>query len=76
MGRHKQHANWCRTAISLQFWLGWRLALAQALLQLYRMAPEERARLGINDQLIRLSVGIEDVADLVADLDRALDTQS
>jgi cystathionine gamma-lyase len=35
--------------------------------------PEkERARLGINDQLIRLSVGIEDLADLVADLDQAL----
>ena len=35
--------------------------------------PEaERAALGISDQLIRLSVGIEAVDDLVADLDRAL----
>ncbi len=32
----------------------------------------ERAALGISDQLIRLSVGIEAVDDLVADLDRAL----
>jgi cystathionine gamma-lyase len=32
----------------------------------------ERAKLGISDTLIRLSVGIEDVADLVADLDQAL----
>jgi cystathionine gamma-lyase len=35
--------------------------------------PEkERAALGISDQLIRLSVGIEDLDDLIADLDRAL----
>jgi cystathionine gamma-lyase len=35
--------------------------------------PEkERAKLGISDQLIRLSVGIEAVEDLVSDLDRAL----
>jgi cystathionine gamma-lyase len=35
--------------------------------------PEkERAALGISDQLIRLSVGIEDIEDLLADLDRAL----
>ena len=35
--------------------------------------PEkERAQLGISDQLIRLSVGIEAVEDLIEDLDRAL----
>jgi cystathionine gamma-lyase len=34
--------------------------------------PETRARLGISDTLIRLSVGIEDCADLLADLERAL----
>ncbi len=33
---------------------------------------EARARLGIVDGLIRLSVGIEDADDLIADLDRAL----
>jgi cystathionine gamma-lyase len=32
---------------------------------------ERRARLGISDALIRLSVGIEECDDLVADLDRA-----
>jgi len=32
----------------------------------------ERAKLGISDTLIRLSVGIEAVADLIADLDQAL----
>ncbi len=34
--------------------------------------PEIRARLGINNVLLRLSVGIEDGDDLIADLDRAL----
>jgi cystathionine gamma-lyase len=33
---------------------------------------ELRARLGIADNLVRLSVGIEDINDLVADLDQAL----
>jgi cystathionine gamma-lyase len=33
---------------------------------------EEREKLGISDQLIRLSVGIESVEDLLADLDQAL----
>jgi cystathionine gamma-lyase len=33
---------------------------------------EERAKLGISDQLIRLSVGIEALEDLLADLDQAL----
>lgn len=33
---------------------------------------EERDQLGISDNLIRLSVGIEDEADLLADLDQAL----
>ena len=36
------------------------------------LAPEERARLGITDGLIRLSVGLETPADLIADLDQAL----
>ncbi len=34
--------------------------------------PENRARLGITDNLVRLSVGVEDVADLRAELDAAL----
>jgi cystathionine gamma-lyase len=33
---------------------------------------ELRARLGITDNLVRLSVGIEDIEDLIADLDQAL----
>ena len=34
--------------------------------------PEQRAAIGISDTLIRLSVGIEDVSDLISDLDQAL----
>ena len=37
-----------------------------------RVAPEERARLGITDGTLRMSVGIEDADDLIADLDQAL----
>ncbi|MGH8223569.1 MAG: cystathionine gamma-synthase [Woeseiaceae bacterium] len=33
--------------------------------------PDKRAALGISDQLIRLSVGIEDAGDLIADLEHA-----
>jgi methionine-gamma-lyase len=36
------------------------------------MSPEARAACGIGEGLIRFSVGIEDVADIIADLDRAL----
>lgn len=34
--------------------------------------PEERAKLGISDTLVRLSVGVEDLEDLIRDLDSAL----
>ncbi len=36
------------------------------------LTPEERRRIGITDGTIRLSVGIEDVEDLIDDLDQAL----
>jgi O-succinylhomoserine sulfhydrylase len=37
-----------------------------------RIGAEERARLGIGDGMLRLSVGLEDVRDLIDDLSRAL----
>ncbi|MBF0462572.1 MAG: O-succinylhomoserine sulfhydrylase [Magnetococcales bacterium] len=37
-----------------------------------RLAPEMRAAAGVTDGLVRLSVGLEDVADIIADLDQAL----
>jgi cystathionine gamma-lyase len=34
--------------------------------------PDQRAAMGITDGMVRLSVGIEDVDDLIADLQQAL----
>jgi len=36
------------------------------------LTPEERIQVGIPDGLVRLSAGIEDIADIIADLDQAL----
>jgi cystathionine gamma-synthase/methionine-gamma-lyase len=36
------------------------------------LAPKHRERLGIRDNLVRLSVGIEATEDIIADLDQAL----
>ena len=38
-----------------------------------RLSPEERATAGIGDGLIRIAVGLEEVADIQADLQRGLD---
>ncbi len=38
-----------------------------------RLPPQERKRLGITDGFLRISVGIEDLTDITADIDRALD---
>ncbi|MBV9169580.1 MAG: cystathionine gamma-synthase [Chloroflexi bacterium] len=43
-----------------------------ALMTHASLPPERRAEIGIDDGLIRLSVGIEDPEDLIADLDQAL----
>ena len=37
-----------------------------------RLAPEERAHLGISDRFVRISVGLEDIDDLKEDVDQAL----
>ncbi|MGI9379681.1 MAG: O-succinylhomoserine sulfhydrylase [Methyloligellaceae bacterium] len=37
-----------------------------------RLTPDARAELGISDSLVRVSVGLEDVADLTVDIDQAL----
>jgi cystathionine gamma-synthase len=43
-----------------------------ALMSFYELDPEQRAAIGIVPGLVRMSVGIEDVADLEADLVNAL----
>lgn len=40
----------------------------------FRLSAEARAEAGVKDSLIRLSVGLEDVADIIKDLARGLDS--
>ena len=42
------------------------------LMSYWDYPAEERQRYGITDTLVRLSCGIEDAADLIADLEQAL----
>jgi cystathionine beta-lyase/cystathionine gamma-synthase len=37
------------------------------------LAPKQRQRLGIGDGLVRLSVGIEDPADIIGDIVQAVE---
>jgi len=48
------------------------LVTLPALASYYNLTPEERLALGIPDNLVRLSLGVEDTADLLADLSQAL----
>ena len=48
--------------------------MSSALMTHTSVLPEQRAALGISDQLIRVSVGLEDASDLCADMTAALDT--
>jgi cystathionine gamma-synthase len=43
-----------------------------ALMSYYELSTEERLAVGIKDNLVRLSLGIEDASDLIADLAQAL----
>jgi len=49
------------------------LCLYPAMSSHRAVAPEVRAALGITDGLVRLSIGIEDVQDIIADLEQALE---
>ena len=44
-----------------------------SLVSYYELSSEERAEIGISDNLVRLAVGIESVDDIIADLAQALD---
>ncbi|XP_072417074.1 cystathionine gamma-lyase-like [Chiloscyllium punctatum] len=48
------------------------LAENSAIMSLGSIPKEERDALGISDTLIRLSVGLEDIVDIIADLHQAL----
>jgi O-acetylhomoserine (thiol)-lyase len=38
-----------------------------------QLAPEELATAGVSEDLVRLSIGIENIKDIIADIDQALD---
>ena len=38
-----------------------------------QLSPEERLSTGVTEDFIRLSVGTEDIQDIVADLDQAIE---
>ncbi len=44
-----------------------------ALMSYYEKTTEERLALGIKDNLVRFAIGIEDTADLLADVEQALE---
>jgi cystathionine gamma-synthase/methionine-gamma-lyase len=48
------------------------LALYPAMSSHRALSPAMRRRIGIGDGLVRLSAGIEEAADLIADLEQAL----
>ena len=49
------------------------IALSQKLIDDFDgVVPEDRDALGISDGVVRLSLGLEDVDDLIADIDQAL----
>ncbi|KAA3662829.1 MAG: aminotransferase class I/II-fold pyridoxal phosphate-dependent enzyme [Chloroflexi bacterium] len=48
------------------------LIMQPALVSYYDLSTEERLALGIKDNLVRLAIGVEDTADIVADLEQAL----
>lgn len=43
-----------------------------ALMSYFEKTTEERLELGISDNLVRFAIGVEDAADLIADLEQAL----
>ena len=52
------------------------MALYPAIASHRDLSPKRRQQLGIRDNLIRLSIGIEAPEDLVADLEQALDVDN
>jgi len=49
------------------------LTLYPAISSHRALTPEERAKVGISDRLVRLSVGIEEASEIIEDLERALE---
>ncbi len=68
--RFLNHVKLCSLAESLG---GVETLISLPALMTHSSMPKEmRDRVGITEGLVRMSVGIEDVEDLIADLDQAL----
>ena len=53
--------------------MNWRVIVHhETAKQLSAIPPDRRERMGIRDSLVRLSVGIEAVEDIIGDLEQAL----
>ncbi len=48
------------------------LIIQPAIMSYYELSSEERLTIGIKDNLVRFAIGIEDTADILADLEQAL----
>lgn len=49
------------------------LICSPAIMAYYELEPEDRAAIGVKDNMLRYAVGLEDADDLIADLAQALD---
>jgi O-acetylhomoserine (thiol)-lyase len=49
------------------------MALYPAMASHRDVSPKQRERVGIKDNLVRISAGIEAIDDILADLDQALE---
>jgi len=74
MGQFFGRLHICQLAVSLGGIES--LICPPALTTHRRLSKSERIRAGIRDNLVRLSLGIEDAQDLIDDLDQALNTIS
>lgn len=52
------------------------IVFSRALTSHVMLPYEERMKIGINDNLLRISVGLEDVEDLIDDFSQALEMVS
>jgi cystathionine beta-lyase/cystathionine gamma-synthase len=70
-GRRRQHPD--RDSMAMESLGGVESLISLPALMTHASTPREvRAALGITDRLVRISVGIEDGDDLIADLKAAL----
>lgn len=75
LAEHPYASHWCTMSSHSDCFYAAAIltALPSAIMTHASVPAEQRAALGISDSLCRLSVGIEDIGDILADLKQALD---